>query len=59
MAKEREKKLEEAMTALQERHERVYTQMQYRVWAEMYVGGYHKSLVDPPTTSMFIRVGNW
>lgn len=31
--------------------------MQYHIWAEMYVGGYHKSLADFPTTSMIIKAG--
>ena len=35
-----------------------YTPMQYRVWAEMHYGEVHPSLTDPPTSSMFIRVGN-
>ena len=56
-AKEREGKLEEAITYLQDKHGQAYTQMQYRIWAEMYVGEYHKSLVDPPSTSMFCRAG--
>lgn len=55
--KEREKKLDEAMDTLEEKHGQMYTQMQYRIWGEMYVGGYHKSLADPPTTSMFDRAG--
>ena len=29
----------------------------YRIWGEMYVGGYHKSLTDHPTSSMFVRAG--
>ena len=56
-AKEREGKLEEAITSLQDKHRLAYTQMQYRIWAEMYVGEYHKSLIDPPSTSMFCRAG--
>ena len=31
--------------------------MQYRVWSEMYVGGIHSSLNEPPTTTMFLRAG--
>ena len=38
-------------------HIKKYTQMQYRVWSEMYVGGIHSSLNEPPTTTMFLRAG--
>lgn len=31
--------------------------MQYRVWAEMFVGGTYSSLHDPPSSQMFIRYG--
>ena len=55
--KEREKKIEEIMATLQEKHARKFTQMQYRIWSEMYVGGYFKSLEDHPDTSMFAKAG--
>ena len=42
---------------LQEKHARKFTQMQYRIWSEMYVGGYFKSLEDHPDTSMFAKAG--
>ena len=54
---EREKKIEEIMATLQEKHARKFTQMQYRIWSEMYVGGYFKSLEDHPETSMFAKAG--
>ena len=31
--------------------------MQCRVWAEMYIGGVHTSLDNPPTSTMFNRAG--
>jgi len=31
--------------------------MQYRVWAEMFVGGTYSSLQDPPSGQMFVRCG--
>lgn len=34
-----------------------YTPMQYRVWAEMVIGGVHTSIDCAPTTTMFIRAG--
>ena len=54
---EREKEIEEIMVTLQEKHARKFTQMQYRIWSEMYVGGYFKSLEDHPETSMFAKAG--
>ena len=33
--------------------EKSYTQMQYRIWAEMNLVGVHSSLDDPPMTTMF------
>ena len=35
-----------------------YTPMQYRVWAEMIIGGVHKSIEHAPTSTMFIRAGS-
>ena len=32
--------------------------MQYRVWAEMIIGGVHKSKEHTPTLTMFIRAGS-
>ena len=45
------------MEQLQSVYVNKYTQMQYRVWSEMYVGGVHSSLDEPPTTTMFLRGG--
>lgn len=56
-AKERENEVEEIINNLAETHSRKFTQMQYRIWAEMYITSYHKSLTDPPKTSMFERAG--
>lgn len=57
VAKERETKLEDTISSLQEKHGNKYTHMQYRIWSEMYLGGYHKSFEDPPTNTMFCRAG--
>ena len=35
-----------------------YTPMQYQIWAEMYIGGVHSSLEEPPTSTMFVRAGS-
>ena len=57
-SEEREKKVEDTMEQLQSMHAKMYTQMQYRVsGSEMYVGGVHSSLDEPPTTTMFARAG--
>ena len=54
----REEQVEDTMEQLQSMHIKKYTQMQYRVWSEMYVGGIiHSSLNKPPTTTMFLRAG--
>ena len=58
VSSERESKVEEAVKTLQESHGNKYTQIQYRIWAEMYTSGFHKSLQDPPTNSMFVKAGN-
>ena len=55
---EREKRVEEAVKMLQELHGTKYTQIQYRIWAEMNTSNYHQSLETPPTNSMFVRAGN-
>lgn len=34
-----------------------YTPMQFRIWAEMYNGGVHPCLQEPPTSTMFVRAG--
>ena len=56
-SEEREEQVENTMEQLQSMHAKKYTQMQYRVWSEMYVGGVHSSLDEPPTTTMFLRAG--
>ena len=38
-------------------HNKAYTPMQYRVWAEMYLGGVHPSLDSAPTSTMFNPAG--
>ena len=39
------------------KHRDNFTPMQYRVWAEMHVGGVHNSTDNPPNTTMFVRAG--
>lgn len=51
------KVVDETIKTLKEKHGTSYTSMQYRIWAEMHVGGYHSSSDDPPTTTMFTRAG--
>ena len=45
------------IATLSEKHGNSYTPMQYRVWAEMHLGGVHPSLDTSPTTTMFSRAG--
>lgn len=54
---ERQENVEKTMKQLQSMHDKKYTQMQYRVWSEMYVGGVHADLNEAPTTPMFVRAG--
>lgn len=49
--------IESFIKKLKEHHGSSYTPMQYTIWAEMYNGGVHPSLAEPPTSSMFVRVG--
>jgi len=39
-------------------HGLTFTQMQYRIWAEMVNGSLHADLNNPPSTSLFTRAGN-
>ena len=53
---EMEERVKEAIEKLKQSHSG-YTPMQYRIWAEMIVGGVHPSLDEPPRSTMFIRAG--
>ena len=55
--KSREEKVEEVVNSLKEKHNKLYTPMQYRIWGEMVVGNLHSSIEEPPSTSMFMRAG--
>ena len=55
--KEHQSKVDEVFQALKKKHGEAYTQMQFRIWSEMNVGGLRSSLEDPPNTSMFFRAG--
>lgn len=57
VATDREDKVQEALTALKEKHSSQYTPMQLRIWAEMVAGGIYSSFDEPPNTSMFVRAG--
>ena len=54
---EREEKLKKAMDSLNKAHGSNYTQMQYRIWSEVYANGMHTDLDNPPNNSMFKRAG--
>ena len=53
----KEEKVEETIQTLQDKHGKDFTPMQYRIWAEMHVGGYQPSLDEAPSNSMFLRAG--
>ena len=53
----KEEKVEETIQALQDKQGKEFTPMQYRIWAEMHVGGYQPSLDEAPSNSMFLRAG--
>ena len=55
---DKDKKVQTTIDQLTGKHgDKSYTPMQYRVWAEMYLGGVHPSLDTPPTSTMFNRAG--
>lgn len=55
---DRENEVDDVIKKLKEKHGNAnFTSMQYRIWAEMRVGGYHPSIDEPPTTTMFTRAG--
>ena len=55
----KEEKVEAAIETLQDKYGKNFTPMQYRIWAEMHVGGYQPSLDEAPSNcnSMFLRAG--
>lgn len=55
---EREEKLKQALDTLNKKHGSEYSQMQYRIWSEMYANGMHTDLENPPNNSMFKRAGS-
>lgn len=44
----KEDEVQELVESLKEKHNSTFTQMQYRIWAEMIAGGLHGSMDDPP-----------
>ena len=53
---ETEERVKETIEELKQSHSG-HTPMQYRIWAEMFVGGVHPSLDEPPKSTMFLRAG--
>ena len=55
---EKEDRVEATIKNLKEKNGvSTYTQMQYRIWAEMIIGGVHADVSHAPTSTMFIRAG--
>ena len=55
MREEKEDKLKQALDTLNKKHGSTYTQLQYRIWSELYANGMHTDLDTPPNNSMFKR----
>lgn len=56
--KEKEDQVESLIEELKKQHgESAFNPFQYRMWAEMIVGGVHTSMEDAPNTTMFVRAG--
>ena len=55
---DKDKKVQATIDQLTAKHgDKTYTPMQYRVWAEVYLGGVHPSLDSAPTSTMFNPAG--
>lgn len=50
---ERADRVDDIVDELRAKHKTVFTNLQYRVWAETVVGGRHESLNSPPKGSFF------
>ena len=52
------KRVQDTVEELKVKHGSQFTQMQFRIWAELIVGGMHSSIDNPPeNNSMFLRAG--
>lgn len=50
-----EEKVDDTIDELREKHGHMYSNLQYRVWAEAVIGRHHSSLENPPRGSFFKR----
>lgn len=55
---EREERVKQALDTLSKKHGGNFTQMQYRIWSEVYANGMHTDLENPPINSMFKKAGS-
>ena len=55
---EREEKVEKCVNILKKKHGTTFSQMQYRIWAEMVANEMHSDTDTPPSSSMFKRAGD-
>ena len=53
-----EEKVEKCVNILKEKHGTTFSQMQYRIWAEMVANEMHSDTDTPPSSSMFKRAGD-
>lgn len=54
----REDKVDDLVESLKSKHGNSCSPMQFRIWAEMVVGGVHTSHDVPPSNTMFTRAGS-
>jgi hypothetical protein len=54
---EKDRKVDQVISSLNETHTANFTSMQYRIWAEMITGGIYSSYDNPPSSSMFTGAG--
>jgi len=55
--KGKEDRVQKIVDQLKKEHGEKYTMMQFRIWAETVNGGMHKSMTEPPSSTMFNRAG--
>ena len=55
--KAEEDRVQKIVDELKKEHGEKYTMMQFRIWAETVNGGMHKSMTEPPSSTMFNRAG--
>ena len=55
--KAKEDRVQKIVDELKKQHGEKYLMMQFGIWAETVNGGMHKSMTEPPLSTMFNRAG--